>query len=214
MILAIIQARMSSTRLPRKSMMPICGKPMLQWVIEAAQSTEMVDKVVVAISNKPEDEYIADFAVNYADVFPGDLEDVLNRFYRASLFYKPRHIVRLTADCPMSEPGIMDEVIKEHLSHGYDYTSNRPWFPSGLDVEVFSFDTLLRAAKLATSPHDREHVTPFMKSGLFKWGGYRNYEGDKDAKLSVDTLDDFKRVEKEMRNIHQSRWGTGGEMGC
>lgn len=208
MILAIIQARMSSTRLPGKSMMPICGKPMLQWVIEAAQKAKQVDKVIVATSNRPEDKQIIDFAGSHAGVFTGDLEDVLDRYHQAALAYKPTHIVRLTSDCPMSQPEIIDDVVKEHLLRGYDYTSNRPWFPSGLDVEVFSFDTLLKAGKLATEPHEREHVTPYMKKKHFRRGEYRKYEqwyeenyGRAEEKLSVDTLEDYWKIKTVMEGL-------------
>ena len=201
MILAIIQARMSSQRLPGKVLMDIAGKPMLQWVIEAAMQAKMIDKVVIATSDQPEDKAVTDIATNHVNVFPGDLNDVLGRFYQAALCYMPSHIVRLTGDCPRMKPGIIDTAIRYHLEGDYDYTTNRPNFPSGLDVEVFTMDTLLRAAKLATDPYDREHVTPYMKNrNLFKVGTIigLEYEGHPDDKLSVDTQEELEKARKLM----------------
>lgn len=217
MILSIIQARMSSKRLPGKVLMKMNGKPMLQWVIEAAQRARLVDKVIVATSCNKKDEAIIEFAGNFVDVFPGDLNDVLDRFYQAALRYKPSHIVRLTGDCPMLRPETIDETVRFHLMGGHDYTCNfdyrtiddadirmfktmRIGAPSGLDVEVFTFNTLVRAAKLATLEYDREHVTPFMRSNLFKVGRYMNHDLG-DIKLSVDTREDFERVTGLRRSL-------------
>lgn len=195
MILAVIQARMSSKRLPGKVLMEINGKPMLQWVIEAAQAAKMVDRVVVATSDRAEDNELFQSINAFVDVYRGSLDDVLGRFYRAALFYKPSHIVRLTGDCPMLKPEIIDATIRRHLEGNYDYTCNFdfPTVPNGngLDVEVFTMDTLLRAAKLATSDYDREHVTPFMRT--FRVGKFVEFERP-DSKLSVDTQEEFEKM--------------------
>jgi spore coat polysaccharide biosynthesis protein SpsF (cytidylyltransferase family) len=200
-ILAIIQARMSSSRLPGKVLLPIGGKPILHWVIQAAKQAKLVDEVIVATSYNTEDERIVDYAAGYVEVFPGELEDVLGRFYEAALLYQPLHIVRLTADCPMGNPEIIDATIRLHLREGNDYTTNSGFpgcFPDGQDVEVFTMETLTRMAKLATLPHDREHVTPFMReSGLFKVGMLQCTDPT-DKKYSVDTREDYERVKEEM----------------
>jgi len=201
MILTIIQARMSSTRLPGKVLLPIANKPMLYWTIRAAKQTPLVDKVIVATSNTEEDERLRDYALHYVDVLPGDLHDVLGRFYLAALCYSPTHIVRLTADCPMVDPEIIDKVISAHLYGDYDYTTNSGFqgsYPDGQDVEVFTMKTLTRAAKLATKPYDREHVTSFMRNRqMFNIGRvYCKNAGNK--KYSVDTKEDYERVKEEM----------------
>lgn len=204
MILCIIQARMSSTRLPGKVLMPIAGKPILQWVIDAARNSKLVDTVVVATSTEPEDDQIADYAsTKYVLFHLGKLNDVLDRFYRVALEHKPTHIVRLTADCPMLDSRIIDRTIQCHLMGNYDYTHN-VGFPDGLDVEIFTMQALTRAAKLATEEYDREHVTSFMRNEmLFKVGEYRKLEIKNITKeyrlekYSVDTPEDYERIKEE-----------------
>ena len=199
MILAIIQARMSSTRLPGKVLMPIAGKPMIKWVIDAALAAKLVDEAVVATSDRPDDEAIIDYVVEYVDVFPGDIDDVLDRFYQAALCHHPAHIVRLTADCPMSDPAIIDEAVRFHLEGLHDYTRN---CKDGFDVEVFTYEALLHAAKLASMPHQREHVTPYMREDPCLVKGELYLPRNKSGKYSVDTEEDFERVEEEMLCLH------------
>ena len=196
MILGIIQARMSSIRLPGKSLMLLHGKPLLQWVIEAAQQSKKIDKVIVATSNQIDDKQIVDFASDYVDVFLGDLNNVLNRFYQAALYYKPNHIVRLTADCPLLIPELIDDVINQHMLDGNDYTWNREKWPSGFDVEVFTFDTLCRTYAQATKLYDQEHVTPYIRDNfdMFKIGSYDIGGVGLSGKWSIDTIVDYENV--------------------
>ena len=203
MILAVIQARMSSQRLPGKVLMEINGRPMLQWVIEAAQAAKMVDRVVVATSAEKISEAINELCENIKiDLCIGSRDDVLDRFYQTALYCNPSHIVRLTGDCPAMDPLIIDMTVRHHLEGGYDYTSNRPAYPSGLDVEVFSMDTLVRAAKLATSREHREHVTLFMQDrALFRVGRLMDYDGP-DGKFSVDTQDEFDACNEMMKTLN------------
>ena len=210
MILAIIQARMSSTRLPGKVLMPIGGKPILQWVIDAAEQAKLVDETIVATSTKPEDAVIVDHCFNVSQNYCslGPLEDVLDRFYEAALAFGPLHIVRLTADCPMSDPDIIDDVIRLHLREGIDYTTNSGFkgsYPDGQDVEVFTMNTLTRAAKLATTPHEREHVTPYMKNEAMFRVGRLYCQEPTDIKYSVDTREDYERVKEEMEKCLHAR---------
>ena len=199
MILAILQARMSSQRLPGKVLMEIAGKPMLQWVIEAAQAAKTVDRVLVATSDSAEDMELFKSVNSLVDVYRGDLNDVLGRFYKAALYYKPSHIVRLTGDCPMMRPEIIDKVVQHHLTYNRDYTTNRPYYPSGLDVEAFTMNTLVKTAKLASDPYDREHVTPYMKErARFDVGKVAGYERNPGEKLSVDTQEELEKVRKLM----------------
>ena len=215
MIVAMIQARMSSTRLPGKVLRPMAGKPMIQWVIEAAQGAETADDVVVVTSAERSDQELFRFAGQYANVFAGDLDDVLDRYYRAALYYRASHIVRLTGDCPMLPSGVIDDTIRHHLRGGYDYTANfdntqdgeRIVGTDGLDVEVFTAETLLRATKLATNDYEMEHVTPLMRTGdLFRRGVFLDYPMAND-KISVDTESDFERVERVL-------WATNARNNC
>ena len=212
MILAIIQARMSSTRLPGKVLMPIGGKPILQWVIDAAEQAKLVDETIVATSTKPEDAVIVDHCFNVSQNYCslGPLEDVLGRFYEAALAFGPLHIVRLTADCPMLAlyPEVIDETIRLHLRENNQYTTNSGFdgsFLDGLDVEVFTMEALTRAAKLAELPQQREHVTPFMHRFSIEERGRLYCIAPSDKKYSVDTREDYERVKEEMEKCLHAR---------
>jgi len=193
MILAIIQARMSSERLPGKVLKEIAGKPMLGHVIDAAKDSKLLDGVVVATSTMASDLPIVDFCMNYkVGVYTGSLDDVLDRYYRAALSYpdKPTHIVRLTGDCPLLTGEVIDRVITLYLASDFDYVKNAV---DGYDVEVFSYECLLAAAKLATEPADREHVGLYFQKGNFDW--IDCYIPDKIVgKYSVDTREDFEKI--------------------
>jgi spore coat polysaccharide biosynthesis protein SpsF len=164
--LAILQARMSSTRLPGKVMRPILGEPMIGRQIERLRRAERLSGIVVATSDADDDEVVADYAASLGvGCFRGPLDDVLARFLGAlDVAGSPKTFVRLTADCPLADWRLIDRCIEAHAAAGADYTHNSPgWtFPKGLDVEVCETSALLRAAREGTSAYDREHVTPFI----------------------------------------------------
>nr|WP_207280525.1 glycosyltransferase family protein [Thermanaerovibrio acidaminovorans] len=165
MILAVLQARVSSRRLPRKVIKEILGVPMILRQVERIKRSARVDQLVVATSLDASDDVLCDLCERSGlDVYRGSLNDVLDRFYRACLPYAPDHVVRLTGDCPLADPAVIDLVIDEHLKCGSQYTSNtlEPTFPDGLDVEVMAFSALRDAFEEATLPSEREHVTPFI----------------------------------------------------
>lgn len=170
MILAILQARMSSSRLPGKVLMPLAGAPMIVRQIERVARARRIDRLVVATSLNPGDDAI-EKAVRREGiaVHRGPLDDVLARFIGAMEAFGPAdHVVRLTADCPLADWNVIDETIETLLETGADYASNTPphrTFPKGLDVEVMTADTLRRAAALAATPEEHEHVT---------WGIWNN----------------------------------------
>lgn len=164
MILAILQARMSSTRLPGKVLMPLAGAPMIVRQIERVSRARRIDKLVVATSLSPGDDAIEKVVRKEGiAVHRGSLEDVLARFLGALEEHGPAdHVVRLTADCPLADPFVIDETIETLLETGADYASNTPphrTFPKGLDVEVMTTATLRRAAVAATTHEEHEHVT-------------------------------------------------------
>ena len=163
MILAILQARMSSTRLPGKVLMPILRQPMIVRQIERVARSRRIDRLVVATSDQPADDVLAE-AVRKEGiaVHRGPLDNVLERFIGALDAHPAEHVVRLTADCPLADPALIDATIDLHLATGADYASNSPEgaaFPKGLDVEVITAAALRRAARQADSPQAREHVT-------------------------------------------------------
>ena len=162
---AIIQARMSSTRLPQKVLLDIQGYPMLYHVVERLRHARHVSHIVVATSDQEADKPIVAYVDKLAaQVFMGSETDVLARFWGAAQMAKADHILRITADCPLIDPVSIDELITAHLNSGADYTSNvrRRTYPRGLDAEVFSMETLRQTYLLSSKLPHREHVTPFI----------------------------------------------------
>jgi spore coat polysaccharide biosynthesis protein SpsF len=161
----VLQARVSSTRLPGKVLKPILGEPMLARQIERIQRAGRIDGLTVATSDQPADDAIAKLCASLdVDCHRGSLGDVLDRFYRAAEPHRPRHVMRLTGDCPLTDPTVLDALIDLHVAGGFDYSSNvvRRTYPDGLDAEIFTFALLERAWREARSSREREHVTPFM----------------------------------------------------
>jgi len=168
----IIQARMGSSRLPNKVLMPLAGKPVLEHVVRRCQHARFVDRVIVATTVDSKDLDIVNFVNGLGiDVFEGSVNDVLDRYYQTAKLFKAGHIVRITADCPTIDPDVIDLVVEEYFESGVDYASNtlEETFPDGEDVEVFSFEVLSQAWNEAKLPSEREHVTPYIrKNNSFK----------------------------------------------
>ncbi len=204
-IIAIIQARMDSSRLPGKVLKDIAGRPMLGWVVERASRAQSVAQVVVATTMAASDQALADYCsqAGYAHT-RGDVYDVLNRYYEAAREFGAGIIVRLTADCPLIDPGLIDKTVRGFLdAHPpADFAANRlppPWgrtYPIGLDVEVCSFRALEEAWQKAEHPHQREHVMPY----LYENEGHFNivlvdHERDYgDLRWTVDTRADLELI--------------------
>ncbi len=157
---------MSSTRLPGKVMTPILGQPMIGRQIERLRRAQGISRILVATSEREDDDVLAGYCQGIgAEVFRGDLCDVLDRFHAALVAAgHPEHFLRLTADCPLADPAVIDLCIDRHLALGADYTHNTAGatFPKGLDVEVCRTEVLEAAWFQAYSAYDREHVTPFI----------------------------------------------------
>lgn len=164
MVLAIVQARMGSSRLPGKVMKKVLGKPMVGYVLERVLSSKAVDKVVLATSTNPENEEMCEYVKNIGiDVFRGSEDDVLDRFYQASLIYKPDTIVRITADCPLILPELINKACDEFFKKKPDYLGYLLPYPEGLaDIAVLSFSALATAWREAQKPSEREHVVTFL----------------------------------------------------
>ena len=199
MILGILQARISSTRLPGKVLKPILGIPMLLHQIKRIQRAKLVDKLIVATSLEQADDELENMCKgNGIQCFRGSLEDVLERFYQAAKLFKPEHIVRLTGDCPLTDPEIIDQVIEVHLRGNFDYTSNalEPTYPDGLDVEVLRFSVLERARQEATLSSQREHVTLYIYQNPleFKIGVVKGKPDLSALRWTVDEPQDFALV--------------------
>jgi glutamate-1-semialdehyde 2,1-aminomutase/spore coat polysaccharide biosynthesis protein SpsF len=170
-IAAIIQARMGSSRFPGKTMAEIEGRPMLGRVVDRVRLSRLVDKVVVATSDQSADDAIAAFCENEkVPCFRGSEQDVLDRFYQAAKASPADALVRITADCPLIDPDVIDAVASRFTHGSFDYVSNtlRYTYPDGLDTEVFTFSALEKAWREARKPAEREHVTPYLRTGKFR----------------------------------------------
>lgn len=163
---AIIQARMASTRLPGKVLADVAGQPVLWHVVQRVRQARRVDRVLVATSVSPADDALARFCADAGfDLFRGSEHDVLDRFFEAAVATQADTIVRITADCPLIDPDVIDRVLNVHVSGAFDYTSNviHYTYPDGLDVEAIRMETLARTWREAVRPSDREHVTPYVR---------------------------------------------------
>jgi glutamate-1-semialdehyde aminotransferase/spore coat polysaccharide biosynthesis protein SpsF (cytidylyltransferase family) len=178
MVVAIVQARMGSIRLPGKVLADVCGKPMLWHVMNRLNMVPSIDELVVATSTKQADDPVANFCLeNNFISFRGSETDVLDRYYQAARQYGAKVVIRITADCPLIDPQVVQKVIDTYLKDGYDYVSNtlRYSYPDGLDVEIFSFEALKIAWQKAEMPSEREHVTTYLRTnGRFKMFNVEN----------------------------------------
>jgi spore coat polysaccharide biosynthesis protein SpsF (cytidylyltransferase family) len=196
---AIIQARMGSTRLPGKVLERIGGKPLLEYVVRRTQRAETVTKVVVATSTEPRDGVIERCCGEVGvDCFRGDEGDVLDRYYRAAVAYGAESVVRVTADCPLICPEVIDRVVRVYRGGDYDYVSNTAprTYPDGLDTEVMSIGALSRAWEEAKRPWQREHVTPYIREnpGVFRMQNVRNEVDLSSWRWTVDEARDLELV--------------------
>lgn len=207
MILAILQARVSSTRLPGKVLKRIIDKPMLLRQIERIRRAKLIDKLIVATSLNLTDNPIETLCKeNDIAYYRGSLDDVLDRFYQAAKPFNADHIVRLTGDCPLIDPQVIDDVISNHIHGDCAYTSNtiEPTYPNGLDTEVFQYKCLEQAWKEAILPSQREHVTPFIyqQPNRFKIGSFKNNIDLSRLRWTVDEPADFELISIIYNNLY------------
>ena len=206
MIGCIIQARMGSSRLPGKVLMNSGnGMPLLYYVINQLRHCSKVKNLVIATTTNQEDDEIEKFADNNSvNVFRGSEKDVLDRYFQCAKKYSFSTIVRITSDCPLIDPQIVDKVIERFFSGNYDYATNTliRTFPIGTDAEVFSFSALETAWKNAQLPSEREHVTPHLRNkGNFKTINVENDTNISNLRLTVDRIEDFELIKEILNNI-------------
>jgi spore coat polysaccharide biosynthesis protein SpsF (cytidylyltransferase family) len=198
-IICIIQARFNSTRLPGKVLFDLEGKTVLERVVERVSGSSLIDKIIVATTLCEEDSKITRLcSAKGIDTYRGSEEDVLDRYYQAAKLMDAYNIVRITADCPLIDPKIIDKVIKTHLESKADYTSNilKETFPDGQDIEIFNFQALEKAWKNAKLTSEREHVTPFIRNnpGLFKLVNVENKEDLSSQRWTLDENRDYELI--------------------
>lgn len=202
-ITAIIQARVGSTRLPGKIFRNISGKPMLQHVVDRLSFSKFINQIIIATTNLQEDDLVEDFCKrNNFSFYRGSSDDVLSRYYEAAKKFGAQIIVRITSDCPVIDPELIDSMLNDFLSANkssrLDYLSNviKRTFPRGLDVEIFSFHALEKIYHEAIDGFELEHVTPYIYLHPEKFS-LRNYNNEKDYSFhrwTVDTEEDLKLV--------------------
>lgn len=207
--LIIVQARMSSTRLPGKVLKTVLGKPLLEYQIERLQHVQNADDVVVATTINPADDPIVEFCqASQTQFYRGSEDDVLSRYYGAAQQFKADTVVRVTSDCPLIDPKVVEQVIRTYLQDfpSYDYVSNclSRTYPRGMDTEVFSMQLLREIDQAATAQADREHVTPFIyhHPHSYKLGEVRYFDDQSHHRWTVDTTEDFMLVCQMLENLY------------
>jgi spore coat polysaccharide biosynthesis protein SpsF len=207
--LAILQARMTSTRLPGKVMADVLGKPMISRQLERLARSERLDAVVVATStDSSDDPLVRHLEGEGRPVFRGSLSDVLDRFHGAAgLYPEATTLVRLTADCPLADWTVIDATIARHEETRADYTSNTPavrTYPHGLDTEVMARGALERAWREAAEPYEREHVTPFIyrHPELFRVASLSQSPSFAHLRWTVDFPEDLEFVREVYAALH------------
>ncbi len=214
---AIIQARLSSTRLPAKVMSDVCGIPMIGRVVQRVAQSNRVDQIVVATTRLADDDELCDYCLsrNWA-VYRGDSEDVLSRYLCAARMSGSASIVRITSDCPLIDPNVIDETVELLLSDDkFDYVSNiwpRRTFPRGLDVEAFRLRALVTAGEIARTP-EREHVTQAIhrNAGRFKIGSIEHLPDNSEHRWTVDTIEDLQLIREIYRHFESRRFEIDGD---
>ena len=211
MIVAIVQARMGSSRLPGKVLKPVLGKPLLWHLVRRLQHSKLIDKIGIATTNNKNNEPIIRLAQEMGlALFRGSEEDVLDRFYKAARQFGASVIVHITSDCPLVDYEVADRVIGYYLENEgkFDYVSNMhpQTFPDGLDVSVYSFAALEKAWREATKPFQREHVTPYIwdQPEIFRIG---NVENDVDLsgreRWTLDYEEDYEFIKAIYENLYK-----------
>jgi spore coat polysaccharide biosynthesis protein SpsF (cytidylyltransferase family) len=218
-VIAITQARSGSTRLPKKVLLEIENKTLLQIHVDRIKQSKKIDDIYIATTTNKSDDCIVDlakeFKVNYSR---GSEEDVLDRFYQTVKDVKPDYIVRLTSDCPLIDPKLIDEVVEIAINKKLDYYSNvlLERYPDGQDIEVFTFKALEKAWKEADLKSEREHVTPYIRNNssykkgkLFSSDNHFLEENYSHVRLTVDEQLDLEVISKVVANLGVERdWKT------
>lgn len=200
-ITCIIQARTNSNRLPNKVLLKISNSPIIIHILNRVKKSNYIEQIILATTNNPNDQILLDIANdNQIISFKGNEFDVLDRFYNAAKEYDADPIIRITGDCPLIDPILIDKMLKFFLKNNFDYVSNtlERTFPDGLDVEIFTFATLKKAFSEATWISEREHVTSYIIKNpkLFKLFSYTNIKNLSHLRWCLDEESDYKMLQK------------------
>lgn len=210
-VVVITQARSGSTRLPNKVLMKIGGQSLLEIHVNRIKSAKTIDKVFIATTTKTSDDKIVDLAAKLlVDCYRGSENDVLDRFYQTVKNVQPDFVVRLTSDCPLIDPQLIDEVVGRAIKLNLDYYANiiEERYPDGQDIEVFKFSALEKAWREATLASDREHVTPYIRNNssykggsLFKSDNHGLEDNYNHVRLTVDEPQDLEVIRQIINDL-------------
>jgi spore coat polysaccharide biosynthesis protein SpsF len=209
---------MTSSRLPGKVMAPVLGEPMIGRQVERLRRARRIDRLVIATSTDPSDDPLAAYCDGLdLAVFRGPLDDVLDRFRGAlALNRDAEAVVRLTADCPLADPELIDRVVEHHHEAGADYTSNTlgtRTYPHGVDTEVIRPAVLAEAAERATDPYEREHVTPYIyrRPEVYRLEGISQATSQADLRWTVDLPEDLAFVREVYARLYPTDPAFGSD---
>ncbi len=208
----IVQARMGSSRLPGKVMLPVENKTLISFLLDRIAHAKTVDEVIVAIPDTHQDQVLKQHLEEKGcSVYVGSEADVLSRYYEAASAFRAEVIVRITADCPLTDPALVDKMVSTFLEHNPDYCSNifPPTYPDGFDVEVFSFTALQKIFLSEKDAYAREHVTVALRNGEFTVYNVAQTPNLSSTKLSVDTVQDYDRVcsvVSKLQDVEKFSW--------
>ena len=205
----IVQARMTSTRLPGKILLEVMDKPLLEYQVERLRRVKMADEIIIATTVNETDMPVVDFCKRLRmPYFRGSENDVLSRYYYAAKQYQADIVVRITSDCPVIDPVIVQEIITFFIANRnhYDYVSNglEESYPRGMDTEVFYIRTLEEAYAKATEQAEREHVTPFIyrHPERYRLFNYKNTCDQSHYRWTVDTIEDFTLIRYILETLY------------
>jgi spore coat polysaccharide biosynthesis protein SpsF (cytidylyltransferase family) len=207
--IAIIQARTGATRLPNKVLMKLEDKTVLEHVIDRVSQSKLIDKVIVATTISKNDLNIVKLCAEKGiNVICGSENDVLDRYYQAARLFNPENVIRITADCPMHDSHVIDEVIERHIKDKSDYSSNvlEETFPDGLDCEIMKFSVLKEAWQEAKLTSQREHVTQYIiHNKKYKKTSIVSKENHGNERWTLDTEQDLKFIQMVYKELYTSK---------
>lgn len=208
-VVAVTQARISSSRLPQKVLLPLGSVTVLGLHLKRAGKSKLINEIIVATTNEiGVEKIIAEAKSHNCSVFQGSLDDVLDRFYQSVAKDKPEYVVRLTSDCPLIDPELIDDTIKKFIHSQLDYGANclNNTLPDGMDVEVFKFAALETAWKEAKLKSEREHVTPYIRnSGKFEVLAVDYTPNLGSYRLTLDTVEDYILIKKLVEEVGEDQ---------
>ena len=211
-ILIIVQARMTSSRLPGKVLKEVLGKSLLEYQIERLKRVNLADETIIATTTNETDQPIIQLCKKLSiKYFRGSEDDVLSRYYNTAKQYRGDIIVRITSDCPLIDSQVINEIIKFYLEHQgkYDYISNTliRSYPRGMDTEIFSFQALKEAFLEAKTKPEREHVTPFIhrQPDRYNLASVCYSQDQSQYRWTVDTMEDFELIKKILEALYPSK---------